>query len=488
MKSMIALRLMLVSLILLSTHIAEVMASEDQLVLRSQSVPPVSFLDDGQPAGLAIDIIDALMAQTGTTAEVVIGDWHEAYTRALEPGQHGVFSTVMTPERKPLFQWVGPIVLIETVMFSRIDDDRVIHNLDQARSVPAIATVTDYYSDELLRQAGGFDNIQRFADERAALNALLDGRVDLMVGVNVAMAELLRAEGLSNDALRRVFSVSSDLAYLAFSPAVEAQQVEAWQQALDQLKAEGTFAEIYQQWLPNEVPPGRLHVVTEDYPPVTFMRDGQPAGFVTEMVQTIMSDLGLDEPIRLTAWSNAYRLASTHPNTVLFSIDRTAAREDQFRWVGPVASNTAVLYARADSTLTLNTLDDARDLEAIATTSAWWTETALQEAGFTNLISASHPRQNVEDVMSGAAQLSIFTDLTVAEIVAEAGYTMADLKPLLTIDSNDIYIALSADTTDEVVARWQAALDALKADGRFEAITRQYVPHADLSRLLGGRP
>lgn len=90
--------------------------------------------------------------------------------------------------------------------------------------------------------------------------------------------------------------------------------------------------------------------------------------------------------------------------------------------------------------------------------------------------------------MSGAAQLSIFTDLTVAEIVAEAGYSMADLKPLLTIDSNDIYIALSADTTDEVVARWQAALDALKADGRFEAITRQYVPHADLSRLLGGRP
>ena len=464
-------------------------ANDDQrLVLRTQSVPPISFLQDGQPVGLSVAVMQALMAETGTDADIEIVAWQTAYETALGDGQHGVFSTVMTAERKPLFQWVGPIVLIETAFYARADQPIQVHNLDQARAVSGIATVTDYYSDEWLRQAGGFDNVQRFGDEAEALQALLTGQVDLMIGVNVAMADLLRRMAVEDAAVQRVFSVSSDLAYLALSKAVPTEQVQRWQHALDEMKADGRFNALYAQWLPNEQAPGRLNLFTEDYPPVTFMRDGQPAGIVSEMVMAMMTDLGLDEPVRLTAWRNAYALAQVHPNTVLFSMDRTPAREGLFKWVGPVASNTAAFYARADAELEVNDLAAARAVAAIATTSDWWTETALQEAGFTNLVSAPHPSQNVQALMAGEVDLSIFTDLTVAEIVSEAGYSLNDLKPVFSVDSHDIYIALSIDTSDEEVARWQAALDQLKADGRFAAIYQRYLPNADIHRLVEATP
>lgn len=480
--------LALVSLSLIACTGTDQANDDERLVLRTQSVPPISFLQDGQPAGLSVAVMQALMADTGTEADIEIVAWQTAYETALGDGQHGVFSTVMTAERKPLFQWVGPIVLIETAFYGRADQPISVHNLDQARAVSGIATVTDYYSDEWLRQAGGFDNVQRFSDETEALQALLAGDVELMIGVNVAMADLLGRMGVDDTAVQRVFSVSSDLAYLALSQDVPAEQVAQWQEALDAMKADGRFADLYQAWLPNEQAPGRLNLFTEDYPPVTFMRDGQPAGIVSEMVLAMMADLDLDEPIRLTAWRNAYALAQVHPNTILFSMDRTPAREALFKWVGPVASNTASFYARADAELEVNDLNDARAMPAIATTSDWWTETALQEAGFDNLISAPHPSQNVQALMAGEVDLSIFTDLTVAEIVSEAGYALEDLKPVFSVDSHDIYIALSIDTPDEEVRRWQAALDQLKADGRFADIYQRYLPNADIQRLMEVAP
>jgi ABC-type amino acid transport substrate-binding protein len=230
--------------------------------------------------------------------------------------------------------------------------------------------------------------------------------------------------------------------------------------------------------------PSALTMLTEEYPPVTFMKDGKVTGFVTDVVREIIARQGIPDNIRLTSWDEAYNTALNKPNVVLFSTERTEKREKLFQWVGPVGKNSAIFYAKKGSGIRINSLEDARKIAAIATTTDWFTEQFLKSKGFTNLVSSPLPVTNVKQLMNGEVQISIFTDITIPEIVKNAGYGMADLEPVFTVSNTYFYIAVSPGTPVEVVKKWQSVLDGLKADGTFEKIYRRYLPNAELADLL----
>jgi polar amino acid transport system substrate-binding protein len=227
-----------------------------------------------------------------------------------------------------------------------------------------------------------------------------------------------------------------------------------------------------------------LQMLTEEYPPVTFMKDGKVTGFVTEMVREISARQGIREKIRLTDWEEAYNVALNQPNVMLFSAERTEKREKLFQWVGPVGKNSAILYAKKGSGIRINSLEEARKVSAIATTANWFTEQYLKDQGFTNLVSSPLPTDSVRMLLQSEVNLSIFTDITVADIVKSAGYSMDDLEPVFTMSTTYFYIAMSLGTPAEIVDKWQSALDGLKMDGTFEKIYRSYIPNADLNDLL----
>lgn len=231
-----------------------------------------------------------------------------------------------------------------------------------------------------------------------------------------------------------------------------------------------------------------LTMLTEEYPPVTYMKDGKVTGFVTEIVREIISRQGIKDNIRLTSWDEAYNKALNTPNVVLFSTERTEKREKLFQWVGPVGKNSAIFYAKKGSGIKINSLDEAKGLASIATTTNWFTEQYLKNNGFTNLVSSPLPVNNVKQLMDGSVQVSIFTDITIPEIVKQAGYCMDDLEPVFPVSNTYFYIAMSLGTPSETVAKWQYVLDGMKKDGSFEKIYRRYIPGADIKDLLTGSP
>lgn len=227
-----------------------------------------------------------------------------------------------------------------------------------------------------------------------------------------------------------------------------------------------------------------LTLLTEEYPPVTFMKEGKVTGFVTDMVREIIARQGIADTIKLTSWDEAYKSALSRPNVVLFSAERTEKREKLFQWVGPVGKNSAILYAKKGSGIKIKSLEEARKIAAIATTTDWFTEQYLKSKGFTNLVSSPLPVTNVRQLMDGKVQLSVFTDITAPEIVKNAGYGMDDLEPVFTVSNTYFFIAISQGTAPDTVKKWQSSLDGLKADGTFEKIYRRYIPNADLHDLL----
>ena len=471
----------LLSAMVAATHVGGAAAAD--LKILTEENPPLNFLKDGEVTGLATEVAREIARRTGTVDNIQLVDWHEGYQALLEQPDVALYSTVMNRQRKPLAQWVGPVVSVETNLYALKDADIRIANLEDAKNADSIATVVDYYSEQLLK-AEGFANTRSVPDRVASVRHLLNGEVQLVASANTELPAALEKAGASMHDVKNVFTLSTDLAYIAFSKGTSPELVARWQSALDDMKRDGTFARIYARWLPGEMPPGEFQLVTEEYPPVTFLQGGRPSGLVTDMVRQIGARLGIHDSIRLTSWKNAFNMGLTYPKVVLFSAERTPEREGLFHWVGPVGRNSAILYARKGSGITIGSIEEARKVAVIATTTNWFTEQALQREGFRNLRSSPDPRDNVRQLMKREAQLSVFTDLTIAEIAREAGYDVNDLEPVLTVGQTYFYIALSRDTPVEQVQAWQGALDELKRDGSFEKIYRHYVPTADLRGLV----
>jgi len=452
-------------------------------VLAAAKNPPLNFVKDGEITGLATEVVREIVRRTGTGEKIRPLIWQEGYQALLEQPNIALFSTVMTSERKNLFQWVGPLAVLDTNLYALKGSRIEIANLAQARKVNKIATVSKYYSEEML-ETEGFTNTQSYPDRETSVRQLLDGKVQLVAAGNTEMPAAMEKIGASADDVVNVFTMSTDMVYVAFSKGTSPELVARWQNRLDEMKRDGTFAKIYARWLPAEMPPGIFQLMTEEYPPVSFMRDGKPSGFVSDMVREIAARQGIPDNIRLTSWKNAYDMALLHPNVVLFSAERTPERENLFQWVGPVGKNSAILYAKKGSGIRVNNLKEARKIASIATTTDWFTEQYLKREGFNNLRSSPDPRSNVRQLMNGEVQLSIFTDITMPEIVRDAGYSMHDLAPVLTVGQTYFYIAMSRDMPADAVHAWQSTLDGLKKDGTFEKIYRSYLPEADLDGLL----
>ncbi len=222
-----------------------------------------------------------------------------------------------------------------------------------------------------------------------------------------------------------------------------------------------------------------MTILTENYPPLSYVEDGVVSGYGAEIVAAIQEELNTDVTPQLMDWEKAYQRALNEKNIVLFTMERTPEREELFHFIGPLGENTAFFYARADSEIELQDLAAAREVSSIATTKDWFTEQHLIEQGFTNLVSSVDPVQTLHMVMNEEAELGVFTDITFPELVLSAGYEPTDLVPVLSLMSSHYYIAISRGTDSSIVEKWENAFAALQNDGTVAAIHDKWFPRID---------
>lgn len=95
-----------------------------------------------------------------------------------------------------------------------------------------------------------------------------------------------------------------------------------------------------------------LKIITEDYAPLNYFDNGTLKGISVDLTEAALHQLGSNitrESFSVLPWSEAYNLARTTPDTILFSTDRLPEREDLFLWAGPVMENSQVLFTRTDT-------------------------------------------------------------------------------------------------------------------------------------------
>jgi len=221
-----------------------------------------------------------------------------------------------------------------------------------------------------------------------------------------------------------------------------------------------------------------LRLLTEQAPPTSFLRDGQPDGYSVEVVRELIRRTGSQASIELLPWTRAYFLAKSEADTGLFAVVRTAEREVLFQWVGPILQGATRFYSLKSSNLRIDSLEDAARAGTLALPKQWYSYETLQRMGFTNLYGVPSSRQMVTMLKHGRVKLIATEDLTLREELATGGLTPEEVQGHLAFMQSDYYIAFSPQTAPALVERWRHELDGMRRDGSLEAILRRWLPLA----------
>jgi len=231
---------------------------------------------------------------------------------------------------------------------------------------------------------------------------------------------------------------------------------------------------------------GPLKILTEESPPFNYTDRGTLTGAATEVVREILRRLGEPDTIESLPWPRAYHMLQTEADVALFSTTRTAERENQFQWVGPLYSVRFGFYARRGSGVRIASLQEARRVGAIATYRNDVREQLLASLGFTNLDRSATPTSCLRKLMEGRVDLWLFDNLGLPRVARAAGLDPDAVELVLPFREYTSYIAFSGRTPVEIAARWQALLDGMKRDGSYAAICRRWLPEESLVLLPGG--
>lgn len=210
-----------------------------------------------------------------------------------------------------------------------------------------------------------------------------------------------------------------------------------------------------------------IKAVTEESS-YTFVRHGKVAGPATEIVEAALKRAGLnDHKIALYPWARAYDMALQEPNTLIYLIARTPAREAQFKWAGEFLRIEYHLYKlRSRKDVVVRNLDDAKAY-AVGVMRDDVRQQYLQSRGFGKLVISARNSDSLRMLVDGRVQLLPLPDTDMLRFCKEANIDPASLEKVLTLNemTTGIYMAYSRGTADETVARTRQAFDQLKSDG-----------------------
>jgi len=224
-----------------------------------------------------------------------------------------------------------------------------------------------------------------------------------------------------------------------------------------------------------------MTILCENDPPNQFTAaDGTLGGFTIEVVREIQKRVGNTDPIQLVPWARGYDLIQRQPNVVLFQMTRTADRNPIFKWVGPVMEEVFALYSKAGSPIHVAGLDDAKKIGSIGVYLNDVRDLILTKDGFKNLDRTDDPVINFKKLILGRVDLIAASPDSIADLAKSAGYSISDVRMVYPFAKSQIFIAMSLGTGDDVVAKWNDALDAMKKDGSFSRIFKKYYPNLDL--------
>ncbi|MBK5302966.1 MULTISPECIES: substrate-binding periplasmic protein [Gammaproteobacteria] len=228
-----------------------------------------------------------------------------------------------------------------------------------------------------------------------------------------------------------------------------------------------------------ENPGTGLVLLTENFPPYNMAKNGKNFaqdeninGIAVDIVREMFKRADITYSLTLRfPWERIYKLALEKPGYGVFVMARLPDREKLFKWVGPIGPDDWILLAKADSKITLESLEQARNYKIGAYKGDAIAET-LAKQGLKPIV-VLRDQDNAKKLVNGQIDLWATGDPAGRYLARQEGVN--GLKTVLRFNSAELYLALNKDVPDETVAKLQAALDQLRKEGVVDEIMGRYL-------------
>ena len=219
-------------------------------------------------------------------------------------------------------------------------------------------------------------------------------------------------------------------------------------------------------------------VFTEPLAPVHYEKDGTIAGIATEIVEEMFKLAGYQPEIRMYPWKRAYYLVQKQKNQFIYTLNRTAKREQLFKWIGPILPKRTYLYKMRDrDDINLTRLEDAKSyMTAVILGHSLTTE--LEEKGFEegkNIIKVPNKTIQTKLFINKRSDLITGNEYTIFRALQSVNLTMRDVKPALFISESSYYLGAHPETDPTIINRLQRASETLNEAGFAKAIIDRYM-------------
>ncbi|MEN9656793.1 MAG: hypothetical protein RL571_258 [Pseudomonadota bacterium] len=221
-----------------------------------------------------------------------------------------------------------------------------------------------------------------------------------------------------------------------------------------------------------------LHAYTEDVPPLNYLQQGQLQGYSVELLQIIAHNAGINIDIEVLPWARAVATADTDPNSILFTVARTPAREKQYQWLGPISKRRIVLIKLASrGNIQAKTVEDTKKYTVGAVRESASAK-KLQQLGFIpdkSLDLAPNDTISFKKLIKQRNDIIAILDWSAAWQAREQGLKYTQLSILAVLDEDlDYYFALSNKINPLQFARLKAALAQAEKMGKLEQLRHKY--------------
>lgn len=220
-----------------------------------------------------------------------------------------------------------------------------------------------------------------------------------------------------------------------------------------------------------------LQYLTEEYKPFNYtLPSGQAGGIAVELLQRIWLRTGTPaQTIRFLPWARGYLRLQQQPNTVLFSTARTRNREPQFRWACPIAKTPIVLLGLRSRHLYLENLQQLRAYHVMAVRSDVGEQVLRSQINAEVRLDTTHAiNLALQQLKAGRIDLISFNERVARQTWQEMGEQESDLQTVWDLGAQEFCYAFNPQTTPELIATFQHALQQEIASPHYPALLQRY--------------
>ena len=222
-----------------------------------------------------------------------------------------------------------------------------------------------------------------------------------------------------------------------------------------------------------------LRLLAAELPPYTYQvpsasvseQPGPGRGTVHDAVVEMARRVGHSGRIEYVPWYRAQEIAQSEPDVGILALTRSPEREDKYRWMVRVLTDDLVLVGAPGVDVSDLSKVKTRPIGVLLNSGA---EALVRGLGFTQVAPQREEWMNAKRMKDRRIDAWLAPRAMVIHAVREVRGNLDVLQFGQVVRGSEIWFAASKNLPESEARKWQAAFDAMRADGSWAAIQRRY--------------